>query len=535
MGTDLQPAQVRLLCQHVNHLQFKQPHINSTRPVPISLLLLLFTYTSCIMGLEYSTKNLPKQIFINNEYVDAKSSKKLSLHNPNNGELICEDVPLAGEEDVDIAVDAAENAFPAWKKISANERKAILNKFADLIEKNANDIAPLTRISLGQPSAFGAFEIGMCAEVFRYNAEFIDKFGGESWPQDDGFLKIVRNEPLGVTAGIVPWNAPIATIGLKAAPALATGNCFILKPSEKTPLSSLALGTLIKEAGFPPGVFQILTGDGSTGALIASHMRIRKVSFTGSVATGKKVQEMAAKSNLKRVTLELGGKSPAVIFDDANLDNALQWTANAITANTGQVCFAASRVYVQEGIYDQFIEKYKEMMKAKANEIGDPEEKTTTIGPLVDEAQFKRVQGFIERGQQGQGTLAVGGKRIGTSGYYIEPTVFTDVDPASEIHCEEIFGPVSVVKSFKTEEEIVKLSNNTNFGLMAGVFTQDINKALRVASDLESGMVGINCVSKMFLTTPFGGSKESGLGREGGVHVLRAFTELKTIMINMTY
>ncbi|CAI9629922.1 unnamed protein product [Alternaria burnsii] len=487
------------------------------------------------MTLQYSAKNLPKQIFINNEYVDSKSPKKLTLHNPKNGELLADDCPLAGEQDVDAAVDAAEKAFPAWKKMSANQRRGILNKFADLIEKNADGIAQLSRISLGAPAAFGAFEIGLCAEVFRYNAGFIDKFGGESWPQEDGFLKIVRNEPLGVTAGIVPWNGPIGTIGLKAAPALATGNCFILKPSEKTPFSSLALGTLIKEAGFPPGVFQILTGDGSTGALIASHMRIRKVSFTGSIATGKKIQEMAAKSNLKRVTLELGGKSPAVVFDDCNLDNAVTWTANAITANTGQVCFAASRVYVQEGIYDAFIEKYKQAMKDKTKEIGDPDETSTNIGPLVDKAQFERVQGFIQRGQNGQGTLAVGGKRIGTSGYYLEPTVFTDVDPTSEIHCEEIFGPVSVVKSFKTEEEIMALANNTNFGLMAGVFTQDINKALRVASDFDSGMVGVNCVSLMFTMTPFGGSKESGLGRECGVHALRAFTEPKTIMINMNY
>jgi aldehyde dehydrogenase (NAD+) len=250
-------------------------------------------------------------------------------------------------------------------------------------------------------------------QAFRYNAGWIDKFGGESWPQDDGFMKIVRNEPLGVTAGIVPWNGPLGTIGLKAAPALATGNCFILKPSEKTPLASLALGPLIKEAGFPPGVFQVISGDGSTGALLASHMRIRKVSFTGSIGTGKKIQEMAAKSNLKRVTLELGGKSPAVVFDDCNLDNAVTWTANAITGNTGQVCFAASRVYVQEGIYDKFIEKYKQAMKEKRTKVGDPDNDETLMGPLVDEAQFKRVTGFIERGQKGQGKLLVGGQRVG--------------------------------------------------------------------------------------------------------------------------
>lgn len=228
-------------------------------------------------------------------------------------------------------------------------------------------------------------------------------------------MKIVRNEPLGVTVGIVPWNGPLGTVGLKAAPALATGNCFILKPSEKTPFASLALGPLIEEAGFPPGVFQVLSGDGSTGALLASHMNVRKVSLTGSIPTGKKIQEMAAKSNLKRVTLELGGKSPAVVFDDCDLENAVTWTSNAITANTGQVCFAASRVYVQAGIYDKFIAGYKKAMEDKRKLVGDPAKEETAIGPLVDEAQFKRVSGFIERGQQGQGKLLVGGARIGES------------------------------------------------------------------------------------------------------------------------
>ncbi|KAF1982581.1 aldehyde dehydrogenase [Aulographum hederae CBS 113979] len=488
------------------------------------------------MASKFSKSNLPKQLFINNEYVDSKGSKKLTLKNPADGSLVADDVPLADERDVDIAVAAGEKAFAGWRAIGAVERRNILYKFAELIEENLDSLAELTRITLGAPfETFGKFEAAMCAETFRYNAGWIDKFAGESYPQDDGFMKIVRNEPLGVTAGIVPWNGPLGTVGLKAAPALATGNCFILKPSEKTPFAALALGPLIKAAGFPPGVFQVLSGDGSTGALIASHMKIRKVSFTGSIPTGKKIQEMAAKSNLKRVTLELGGKSPAVVFDDCNLDNAVTWTSNAITANTGQVCFAASRVYVQEGIYDKFIEGYKNAMKEKASGVGSPDEKKTTIGPLVDEAQFKRVSGFIERGQQGQGKLLVGGQRIGDKGYYIEPTVFTDVDPTSEIHTQEIFGPVSVVRSFKTEEEIMELSNNTQFGLMAGVFTQDINKALRVASNFDSGMVGVNCVSMMFGNAPFGGSKESGVGRECGIHALRAFTEPKTVMINLTY
>lgn len=485
----------------------------------------------------WSLNNLPKQNFINNEYVSPSNDDKLNLYDPADGSLIADDVPLSGQQDVDNAVDAAEKAFPAWRKVPPTQRRNLMIKFAELVEQHAMQLAELSRISLGAPyKGLGAYETNMCTEAFRYYASWIDKFGGESFPQDDGFLKIVRNEPLGVTAGVVPWNAPIGTIGLKAAPALATGNCFILKPSEKTPLSSLALGSLIKEAGFPPGVFQVVAGDGTTGALIASHMRIKKVSFTGSIATGKKIQEMAAKSNLKRVTLELGGKSPAVVFDDCNIDNAVAWCANAITANTGQVCFAASRVYVQEGIYDKFIEKYKEAMQAKKKDIGDPKDEATVMGPLVDEAQFKRVTGFISRAQsENAGKLLVGGQRIGDKGYYIEPTVFTDIDPTSEIHCQEVFGPVSVVKKFKTEEEVMELSNNTNFGLMAGVFTQDINKAMRIASEFDSGMVGVNCVSLMFMQTPFGGSKESGLGRECGIHALKAFTEMKTVMVNLTY
>jgi aldehyde dehydrogenase (NAD+) len=357
---------------------------------------------------------------------------------------------------------------------------------------------------------------------------------GEAIPQENGFMQITRNEPLGVTAGIVPWNGPLGTVGLKAAPALATGNCFILKPSEKTPFAALALGPLIEEAGFPPGVFQVLSGDGSTGALIANHMRVRKVSFTGSIPTGKKIQEMAARSNLKRVTLELGGKSPAVFFDDCNLDNAVTWAVNALAANTGQVCFAATRLYVQAGVYDTFVERYKAALEERAKTVGDPDHPGTLMGPLVDEAQFKRVSGFIERGAT-QGKLLTGGVADGQQGFFVKPTVFEDVTSEKEIFTQEIFGPVAILNKFTTEEEVIAEANATEYGLMAGVFTQDINRALRVASEFDSGMVGINCVSLTFLNAPFGGSKQSGLGRECGKAALAAFTEPKTIMINMTY
>ena len=488
------------------------------------------------MAFTFSRKDLPKGLFIGNQFVPSSSEQRLSVFNPKDGSLIADDVAVADQADVDKAVAAAERAFKGWKRVLPAHRRRIMLKFADLIESHCAELAELSRITMGAPyEAFGKFEVGTAMEMFRYYAGFVDKFAGESLPQDDGYLKIVRNEPLGVCAGIAPWNGPTGNFGLKAAPALAAANCFIMKPSEKSPFSALALGPLIVEAGFPPGVLQILTGDGSTGTLLASHMRIKKISFTGSVATGRKVQECAAKSNLKRVTLELGGKSPAVVFADCILSNAVEWCANMITANTGQLCFAPSRVYVQESVYPAFIEQYKLALQKKGRGVGDPDASGTMMGPLADKAQFERVIGFIDRAQTGSTKTLTGGNRIGDSGYYIEPTALIDFAMDSEIHCQEVFGPVAVVRSFKTEDEVVSMANDTNFGLMAGVFTQDINVALRTASDIDSGMVGVNCISMLFPTVPFGGSKESGFGREGGIHALRAYTEPKTVFVNMTY
>jgi aldehyde dehydrogenase (NAD+)/retinal dehydrogenase len=347
-----------------------------------------------------------------------------------------------------------------------------------------------------------------------------------------GFVKLVRHEPLGVCAAINPFNAPLATLFLKVAPALATGNVMIVKPSEKTPLGSLAVAPLFEKAGFPPGVVQVITGHGSTGAILAEHMRIRKVTFTGSVETGKKIQVAAARSNLKRVTLELGGKSPAVVFEDANIENALTWTVNAILTRSGQLCVAASRVYVQKGIADQFIEEYKKRMKAAVNDLGDPQDPAVKLGPMVDEAQLERVKKMVERGRS-EAELVVGGIQYGERGCYMEPTVFLNPNDDAEIYRKEVFGPVSIIKTFETEEEVLKLANDTEFGLMSGVFTRDITRALRVSSALESGVVGINCVSLQSLQTPFGGKKQSGIGREFGEYALRLFTEPKTVLINM--
>ena len=378
-----------------------------------------------------------------------------------------------------------------------------------------------------------------------------------------GFVKLVRHEPLGVCAAVNPFNAPVATFIFKAAPALATGNVLIVKPSEKTPLGSLALAPLFEQAGFPKGVIQVVTGAGETGALLSSHMSIRKISFTGSIPTGKKIQVAAAQSNLKRVTLELGkkhpvsreqalpcvslspisfskltnsfctgGKSPALVFDDCNLENAVTWTINAILARSGQVCVAATRVYVQKSISQAFIDKYVEKMKAAASDLGDPQDDSVKLGPLVDQSQFERVKGMIERGKN-EAELVVGGVQHGDTGCFIEPTVFLNPKADAEIYKKEIFGPVSIVKTFETEEEVLKLANDTEYGLMSGVFTKDITRALRVSSILDSGVVGINCISYMNMQSPFGGKKQSGLGREMGEYALRSFTEPKTVLINM--
>lgn len=327
---------------------------------------------------------------------------------------------------------------------------------------------------------------------------------------------------------------------MKTAPCLATGNVMIIKPSEQSPLGSLAIASLFKAAGFPPGVLQIVTGAGETGGLLSSHMRVRKISFTGSITTGRKIQIASAQSNLKRVTLELGGKSPAVVFADADLENALTWCVNGVLARSGQVCVAATRLYVQKSIADDFIAKYVARMKAAAAGLGDPSKAETVLGPLVNKAALERVTNMIERGRA-EAELVVGGVRRGAAGCFVEPTVFVNPHDGAQIYTDEVFGPVAVVRTFETEEEVVAMANDTEYGLMAGVFTRDLNRALRLSSQIDAGVVGVNCVSsvcilfrccppypdlpvadftiQMNVQAPFGGKKQSGVGREFGEYV----------------
>ncbi|KAF4444245.1 aldehyde dehydrogenase [Fusarium acutatum] len=390
-----------------------------------------------------SATELPKQLFINNAFIDSKSNKTCSVHNPADGSLVADDIQIAGPEDVDAAVDAAEKAFPAWKKTHLEVLKALMLKLADLIDENAEAIIlALTTLTLGAPKSI-TWTIQMSSALLRYFAGWIDKLHGESWPADDGYMKIVRHEPLVVTVGTIPWNAPFPMAIYKASASLAAANCYICKPSEKTPFATLALGSLIKAAGFPPGVFQILTGDGSTGSLLSHHMRVKKVSFTASVPIGKKILAAAAASNLKR-------------------DKAVIETVESILQNTGQGCMVCSRVYVQEGIYDNFVEAYRDAMEARAKEFGNVNDPKTRFGPLVDKLQYDQVKGMVDRAfEQGDGKLLTSGNPVGDKGFWFPPTAFIEVAEESEIATKEIFGPVSVIMKFKEEDEVIVRANNS--------------------------------------------------------------------------
>ncbi|KAE8441370.1 hypothetical protein EG329_005473 [Mollisiaceae sp. DMI_Dod_QoI] len=476
------------------------------------------------------------QLFINNEYVDAKSSETLKLVNPFDETTIPAAVQVAGEEDVNLAVEAALAAFKTgpWSTFTGAQRAVCMHKFADLIDANAKELADLDAICMGAPSAANAgFLIPEAAAVFRYYAGWADKIEGESFAADDGTYKIVRQEPLGVCAGIAPWNAPLLYVGWKIAPAVAAGNTFIFKASEKSPLSALFLGKLVVEAGFPPGVIQFVSGAGKTGSLLASHLNISMISFTGSTFVGKIIQKTALESNMKRVALELGGKSPSLVFADADIPNAVGSTADGFLFNSGQVCVAASRVFVQEEIAPAFIEAVKARFTAINSSLGsDPRAMTTQFGPMADEQHFNRVISYIDLGKK-HAEPVFGGRRKGDKGFFIEPTLFVDPDKNGRVFNEEIFGPVLSLTTFKTEEEAINLANDTKTGLSATLYTSDLNRALRVSAKIESGSVSINSPHFPNHQVPFGGFKESGSGKELGKYGLREYLQTKTVLINM--
>ncbi|KAM0355048.1 hypothetical protein ACHAPU_000898 [Fusarium lateritium] len=362
-------------------------------------------------------------------------------------------------------------------------------------------------------------------------AGWADKIRGEQHPAKDGNYKIISHHPFGVVAGISAWNGSAVQFGLKVAPAVAAGNTVVYKMSEKSPLGVLQLGRLIKKAGFPPGVINILNGGGETGALLASHMKIRKISFTGSTFTGRKIQEAACKSNLKKVTLELGGKSPVLVFNDANMEKAIDFCVTMFLFNSGQVCAAGSRVYVHRDMITSFVESLKTRYAQVASTLGaSTKDVSTFMGPVADEAQFHRVMEFIESGKK-QAKLVTGGNRVGDQGCFIAPTIFTDPDPDARILREEIFGPVLTVLTFDTEEEALNLANDSEYGLAAYVWTESLSRALRLSHELEAGVIGVNGAMEGIPTMAFGGFKQSGNGLESGYQGIMEYLQVKTTCI----
>ncbi|KAF1933651.1 putative aldehyde dehydrogenase [Didymella exigua CBS 183.55] len=475
-----------------------------------------------------------KQLFINNEYVDATSGETLSIYNPHDESLVADGIQVASQEDVDKAVAAARAAFKGeWSEWTPQQRSKAMLKLADLTDKHAEELALWEVKSMGQPIFQAKALYGFFGMVFRYYAGWTDKLPGEAWSENEqGLYKIVQYDPIGVCAGIGAWNGSSIFFAYKTATALAAGCTIIYKASEKSPIGVLQLGQLIKEAGFPPGVLNIVTGDGKVGAALASHMDINKISFTGSAFAGKKVQELAAKSNLKRVTLELGGKSPSLIFPDANLENALTHHSQSFLINSGQACVASSRTFVHEDIAEKFIGELKTRFEQLSHTMGQPTDSNTFLGPLADDKQFERVMSFLDIGKE-EAELLTGGARHGDSGWYVQPTIFLNPKDDARIYREEIFGPVLTIRTFKTEEEAIKLANDTSFGLAAYIFTASIPRALRIAKHLDAGNVNINTTQTLGPNVPFGGFKESGIGREGGRQGLMNYVEAKTISINM--
>lgn len=475
------------------------------------------------------------KIFINNEWQNSISGKTFPTVNPSTGEIISE-VQEGNHEDIEKAVKAAKKAFKfgsPWRTMDASERGNLLFKLADLIEKNRVELASLETLDNGKPYRDSFYiDLDLTIKCYRYYAGWADKVCGKTISPDGSFFTYTKHEPVGVCGQIIPWNFPLLMQAWKLGPALATGNTVVMKPAEQTPLTALYVAELIKEVGFPPGVVNVVPGFGPTaGAAIASHKDVDKVAFTGSTEVGKIIMEEAAKSNLKRITLELGGKSPNIIFKDADLDYAIEMAHFGLFFNQGQCCCAGSRIFVEEDIYDEFIECSVE--KAKNRKVGNPFDINTNQGPQIDQEQLEKIMNLIETGKKEGAKLLCGGNKYGSKGYFIEPTVFSNVEDEMKIATDEIFGPVMQIMKFNTVDELLERANKTMYGLAASIFTKDLDKAMHFSSGLRAGTVWINCYDVLGAQMPFGGYKMSGIGRELGSYGLEAYTEIKTVTVKI--
>ena len=476
----------------------------------------------------------PRQLFINGQWVDAASGKTFETPNPATGETLAR-IAEGDAEDVDRAVRAARRAFDEgpWGKMTPSDRGRIIWRIGDLIVQHNDELAQLESLDNGKPFAVAAAaDVPLAADMFHYMAGWATKLDGNSinisvpYMPGANWHSYTLREPVGVCAQIIPWNFPLLMAAWKVAPALATGNCVILKPAEQTPLTALMLAQLIAEAGVPEGVVNVIPGFGETaGGALAAHPDVDKVAFTGSTEVGKMIAR-AATGNLKKVSLELGGKSPNIVFDDA-VDGAIEGAANAIFFNHGQCCVAGSRLYVHQSRFDEVVDGVAEI--AKSIKLGSGMEAGTQMGPMVSEEQMNRVNGYLESGKAEGATALSGGGRFGDRGFFIEPTVLTNTHGNMKVVREEIFGPVLVAAPFSDLDDIAAQANDSEYGLGAGIWTKDISKAHALAKKLKAGTVWINCYNVFDAALPFGGYKQSGWGREMGHEVLEAYTEVKAV------
>lgn len=476
------------------------------------------------------TYEQPLGLFINNEFVSGVEGTTFETINPHNEKPIVA-VHEGTAKDVDIAVKAARSALNGdWKTTTPSERGRLLTRLADLLERDIETLTAIESLDNGKAVAMAKSDVKNSAGCIRYYGGWADKIYGQTIDTDPNSLTYTRHEPVGVCGQIIPWNFPLLMFAWKIGPALATGNTIVMKTAEQTPLSALYVAKLIKEAGFPPGVVNVISGFGRTaGAAIAAHMDIDKVAFTGSTLVGRNIMKAAADSNLKKVTLELGGKSPNIILPDANIKEAIEWVNLGIFFNHGQCCCAGSRILVHEAVYDQFLEEFKN--RAEQNKVGDPFHADTFQGPQISQTQYDRIMGYIEDGKGAGARVITGGDRHGSEGYYIQPTIFADVHGDMAIVKEEIFGPVCTVQKVHSEEEAIQVANDTNYGLAAAVHTTNINTAIRVSNAVKAGTVWVNNYNTLHYQMPFGGFKESGIGRELGSYALENYTEVKTVRV----
>jgi acyl-CoA reductase-like NAD-dependent aldehyde dehydrogenase len=474
------------------------------------------------------------QLFIDGQFVDALSGQTLPTFNPHDNTLITQ-VAMAGPEDVERAVQAAERAFPRWSRMGAAERGRILLKLADLIETNAEELARLESLDTGHPLKDSrALDVPRTAGCYRYFGGMADKFQGETIPVEPGFLNYTLREPVGVVGQVVPWNFPLMFTAWKMAPALAAGNCIVMKPAEITPLSSLKIAELMAEAGMPPGVVNMIPGLGSVaGQAIAEHPRIAKVAFTGSTATGRRIVEASA-SNLKKVQLELGGKGPNIVFEDANLLAAVNGSAWAIFHNQGQACIAGSRLMLHEAIADAFLEKFVPL--AESIRLGNPMDEQTEMGPLTSAQHRDRVLSYVDICRAQGGEVISGGRAPGgdlAQGCYVQPTIVRAASHLDRVAQEEVFGPFVTVLTFKDEAEALAIANSTDYGLGSGLWTNQLQRAHRFARDLKAGMVWVNSYKRVNPGSPFGGVGLSGYGREMGFDAMHEYTQVKSVWVNV--